>query len=65
MQERFAAAPKTCSAFQEDFTISSGKGPQDTHSALQQFAREEGTNQDEAAAILIEEALTGRGLLEE
>ena len=38
---------------------------QDTHSALQQFAREEGTNQDEAAAVLIEEALTGRGLLEE
>lgn len=37
---------------------------QDTHRALQQFAKEEGTNQDEAAVVLIEEALTGRGLLE-
>lgn len=38
---------------------------QDTHTAIQQFAREEGTNQDEAAAALIEEALIGRGLIEE
>ena len=38
---------------------------QDTHAALQRFAREEGSNQDEAAAGLIEEALAGRGLLEE
>ena len=38
---------------------------QDTRVALQKFAREEGTNQDEAAATLIEEALTGRGLLDE
>ena len=38
---------------------------QDTHSAIQQFAKEEGTNQDEAAATLIEEALIGRGFLEE
>lgn len=38
---------------------------EDTHSALQQFAREEETNQDEAAATLIQEALIGRGLLEE
>ena len=38
---------------------------QDTHAAIQQFAKEEGTNQDEAAAALIEEALIGRGLLEE
>lgn len=37
----------------------------DTHAALQQFAKEEGANQDEAAAALIEEALVGRGLLEE
>ena len=37
---------------------------QDTHIALQQFAREEGTNQDEAAATLIEEALVDRGLLD-
>ena len=37
----------------------------DTHAALQRFAREEGTNQDDAAASLIEEALVGRGLLEE
>ena len=37
---------------------------QDTHVALRQFAKEEGTNQDEAAATLIEEALVGRGLLE-
>lgn len=38
---------------------------QNTHTALQKFAREERTNQDEAAVTLIEEALTGRGLLEE
>ena len=38
---------------------------QETHVALQRFAKEEGSNQDEAAAILIEEALAGRGLLEE
>lgn len=38
---------------------------QGTHVALQRFAREEGTNQDEAAAGLIEEALVGRGLLGE
>lgn len=37
---------------------------QDTHVALQGFAKEEGTNQDEAAAVLIEEALVGRGLLD-
>ena len=36
-----------------------------THEALRQFAKEEGSNQDEAAAVLIEEALVGRGLLEE
>ena len=38
---------------------------QDTHVALQRFAREEDTNQDEAAAALIDEALVGRGLLDE
>ena len=38
---------------------------QDTQVAIQQVAREEGTNQDEAAAALIEEALVGRGLLED
>ena len=38
---------------------------QDTHTALQRFAREEGSTQDEAAVVLIEEALAGRGLLEE
>lgn len=38
---------------------------QGTHVALQRFAREEGTNQNEAAAGLIEEALVGRGLLDE
>ena len=37
----------------------------ETHSAIQRYAREEGTNQDEAVASLIEEALIGRGLLEE
>ena len=34
---------------------------QDTHRAIQDVAREEGTNQDEAVATLIEEALAGRG----
>ncbi len=38
---------------------------QDVHAGLQKFAKEEGTNQDEAAAALIEEALVGRGFLEE
>lgn len=38
---------------------------QETHTALRRFAREEGTNQDEAAAVLIEEALIGHGFLEE
>ncbi len=38
---------------------------QDTHSAIQRFAREEGRNQDDAVAALIEEALVGRGLLDE
>ena len=37
---------------------------QDTHRALKRFASDEGTSQDEAAVALIEEALTGRGLLE-
>ena len=37
---------------------------QDTHAALRRFASEEGTNQDEAAATLIQEALTDRGFLE-
>lgn len=37
---------------------------QDTHRALQRFASDEGTSQDEAAVALIEEALTDRGLLE-
>lgn len=38
---------------------------QDTHSALQQFAREEEANHEEAAASLIQEALIERGFLEE
>ena len=38
---------------------------QDTHTAIRQFAREEGGNQNEATATLIEEALISRGLLEE
>ena len=38
---------------------------QDTHTALRQFARQEGGTQDEAAVTLIEEALAGRGLLGE
>lgn len=38
---------------------------QSTHAALREFSKEEGTNQDEAAATLIDEALIGRGLLEE
>lgn len=36
----------------------------DVHQAIQKVAREEGTNQGEATVTLIEEALTGRGLLE-
>ncbi len=36
----------------------------DTHAALQRFAKKEKTNQDEAAASLIEEALVGHGFLE-
>lgn len=38
---------------------------QDTHAALQRFAKEEGTNKNDAAVMLIEEALVGRGFLEE
>ena len=38
---------------------------QDTHTAIKKFAQEENTNQDEAVVMLIEDALTGRGLLEE
>lgn len=38
---------------------------QDTHTALQKFAKGEGINQDEAAATLIQEALIGRDLLED
>ncbi len=38
---------------------------QDTHAALRRFAAEEGANQDEAAAMLIEQSLTDRGFLEE
>ena len=39
---------------------------QDTHAAIQRYAREEGAKtQDEAAAKLIEEALVGRGFLDE
>ncbi len=36
---------------------------QDTHSAIQQVAREEGANQDDTVALLIEEALVDRGAL--
>ena len=36
---------------------------QDVHDAVQQFANEQGSTQDAAAAILIEEALIDRGLL--
>ncbi len=36
---------------------------QDTHAAVQRFAKEECTSQDEATVMLIEEALVGRGLL--
>ena len=36
----------------------------ETHSALRRLAREENTNQDEAAATLIQEGLVERGLLE-
>ena len=38
---------------------------QATHNAIQRYASEEGTNQDEAAVALIEEALSGHGLLEQ
>lgn len=38
---------------------------QDTHAAIQQFAKEEGTNQNDATSTLIQEALISRGLLEE
>ena len=38
---------------------------QDVHAGIQKFAKEEGTNQDEATATLIEEALVDRGLLQE
>ena len=38
---------------------------QDTHTALRQFVKQEGGTQDEAAVMLIEEALVGRGLLGE
>ncbi len=38
---------------------------QDTHDAIQQFAHSEETTQDEAAAMLIEEALIERGFLNE
>ena len=38
---------------------------QATHSAIRRYAREEKTNQDEAVVALIEEALTGHGLLEQ
>lgn len=38
---------------------------QHTHTALQKFAKEEDSTQDEAATALIEEALIGRGLIEE
>lgn len=37
---------------------------QDTHAAIQRFAKEEDTNQDEAVVKLIEESLIGRGLLD-
>ena len=36
----------------------------DVHQAIQKVAREEGTNQGEATATLIEEALANRGLME-
>ena len=36
---------------------------QDTHAAIQKFAKEESTTQDEATSILIEEGLTERGFL--
>ena len=38
---------------------------QDTHAALQRFAKEGGMNQDEATVMLIEEALVGFGFLDE
>ena len=36
---------------------------QDVHDAVERFAADQGSTQDEAAAALIEEALTDRGLL--
>ena len=59
-----------------DDVIEDAKGPskatqvvatitQKTHSALQKFAKNERINQDEAAATLIERALTSEGLLDE
>lgn len=38
---------------------------QDTHRAIQSLAREENVNQDEMVAGLIDEALSGRGLLDD
>jgi len=38
---------------------------EDTHQAIRRFAKEEKITQDGAASTLIEEALSGRGLLEE
>jgi len=35
----------------------------DTHEAIKQVAKEDETSQDEATVTLIEEALTGRGLI--
>lgn len=37
----------------------------ETHTAIRKFAKEEGINQDDATAVLIEEALIDHGLLEE
>ncbi len=37
----------------------------DTHGAIGRFAKEQGTTQDEAASMLIEQALSSHGLLEE
>ena len=38
---------------------------QSTHEAVQRFAREEDSNQDDAVVTLIEEALISRGFLED
>ncbi len=38
---------------------------EDTHSAIGRYAREEGTTRDGAASMLIDEALSSRGLLED